>query len=513
MKIKTYLQILVPYLMIFFIELAAILLLNDGKFTYTLDDSYIHLSLAENIYQGNYGINSNEFSSPSSSIIWPFLLVPFVSLKFYYLTPLVLNFFITSITIIILYNILYNYILSDYKLFTGFGKHFLVLYFILIFNLVGLIFTGMEHSLQVLLIVTIVSGLFKFIESKKIPFYLILSVIISPLIRYENLAISLSIIIFLFLLQERKLSINLFGLITLPILLFSVYLYFNNREFLPTSIILKSSQFNNIDSIVSPIKNFLKSLKINEGLRLAFILITLLYTIFFQDKRSEYKKLAAITIIAISFHMFFGQYGWFQRYEVYIWIFAVLITLYLNKDFFNSLFKKSIHSFLFLIIASVLFTHHYYYALIATPYAANNIYEQHYFMNKFVTEYYKDNVGVHDIGYVSFNNPYYILDVNGLSNRKVINFRKNNIDPKIWLNKLSDLYNVRLFIIYDKILDVPEDWIKIGKLKLSRPNIIAFDSEVTFYAVNRIETERISKIIAKFTEILPSKVKFIFNTK
>jgi len=50
--------------------LIAILVLNKGTFTYTLDDPYIHLAVAEQIASGHYGINSTEFSAPCSSAIW-----------------------------------------------------------------------------------------------------------------------------------------------------------------------------------------------------------------------------------------------------------------------------------------------------------------------------------------------------------------------------------------------------------------------------------------------------------
>jgi hypothetical protein len=61
-------------------ELAAIVLLNGGHFTYALDDAYIHLALARNIAHGHYGVNAGEFAAPASSALWPFLLAPFAAL-------------------------------------------------------------------------------------------------------------------------------------------------------------------------------------------------------------------------------------------------------------------------------------------------------------------------------------------------------------------------------------------------------------------------------------------------
>jgi hypothetical protein len=65
------------YLFLCAVLVAGVLIKTHGHLVYSLDDPYIHLGLAENIAKGHYGINLTEYSSPSSSILWPFLLVPF----------------------------------------------------------------------------------------------------------------------------------------------------------------------------------------------------------------------------------------------------------------------------------------------------------------------------------------------------------------------------------------------------------------------------------------------------
>lgn len=81
--------------------LAAILFLNDGQFTYTGDDPYIHLALAENIARGHYGVNLAEYSAPSSSVLWPVLLAPFAPLRVDDLVPLCINLLCTTITVLL----------------------------------------------------------------------------------------------------------------------------------------------------------------------------------------------------------------------------------------------------------------------------------------------------------------------------------------------------------------------------------------------------------------------------
>src|SRR5687768_7918900 len=46
---------------------AGIFWMCGGDFSYTLDDPYIHLALAENIAIGHYGIDPSESSAPASS--------------------------------------------------------------------------------------------------------------------------------------------------------------------------------------------------------------------------------------------------------------------------------------------------------------------------------------------------------------------------------------------------------------------------------------------------------------
>src|SRR3989442_3378698 len=87
----------------FLVELASILRLNEGRFTYTLDDPYIHLALAERIREGHYGINPGEPSAPSSSILWPFLLAPVAGSGLAEYLPLLIGIAAAGATVVIFY--------------------------------------------------------------------------------------------------------------------------------------------------------------------------------------------------------------------------------------------------------------------------------------------------------------------------------------------------------------------------------------------------------------------------
>ncbi len=172
----------------------SILALNSGHLVFVLDDAYIHLALAENIMQGHYGINLNEYSAPSSSILWPFLLAPFAKLVFANYFILLANTFFAVITLLLFWLMLS----PDSKDLVSEGnaenKTLLNIILILLIpacNLIGLIFTGMEHSLQVMLTVAIICGLCRESTSGRLTWWTLFAIILAPLIRYECLAISL----------------------------------------------------------------------------------------------------------------------------------------------------------------------------------------------------------------------------------------------------------------------------------------------------------------------------------
>jgi hypothetical protein len=170
-------------------EYIRILAACGGKFIYSLDDPYIHLALAEQIASGGYGINPGEAASPSSSALWPFLLTPFARLSWFELVPLLINLLVACATLYV-YTQIAALALVDLppRLASAFASWSATL-LILASNLVGLAFTGMEHTLQVFLCAAIVWGLGITFRIGKPPRWLVYALAVAPWVRYECLAI------------------------------------------------------------------------------------------------------------------------------------------------------------------------------------------------------------------------------------------------------------------------------------------------------------------------------------
>ena len=323
-------------------QIISIIIINDGQFIYTLDDPYIHLALAENIFSGHYGINISETSSPSSSIIWPFILAP---VSFFDLSPLLINITLSFFSILTFYKVLtvtctiHNLNLSN-KLSIVLG-----ICFILFTNLIGLCLTGMEHNLQLLFSCLCFLGLIMHVQDGQTRQWFLAVILLSPMIRYENLSISAACLLYLLLNKEFSKSIFTGLLLTIVLIAFSTFLISQDLNYLPSSILVKSEAAENTN-INSLFANLYTNIKNKQGIWMTLGAIFFIIYSLNNKKPTKNRKVALTSACAILLHLFAGKFGWFNRYEMYIWAysFLTLLFLYLPKNAslsFNH--KKTFH--------------------------------------------------------------------------------------------------------------------------------------------------------------------------
>lgn len=497
------------------IEFVSIMMLNSGLLVYTLDDPYIHLALAENIKQGHYGINISEFSAPSSSPLWPFILAPFSSYPYS-------AFYINAVSAIASVIVLVKILNLSIHIAEGRARNIFVsvitILFILATNVIGLVFTGMEHSLQLLTVLLIAYGLF--IESKedKIEWWLLATIIVAPLIRYECMAISLAAIFYL--VMHRRFKPTGITLLFLAVFLggFSIFLTSLGLDAFPSSVTAKSSVVQSGGALGGFVSNLMGSLNNRQGMILFVGVLVLLFYVFWGKDEIKRKQLAVVTIVAVFLHFIAGRYGWYHRYEIYVLAFEVVVILYLflpliRKDLFESN-KTNFNLFAaisFAGVVAVVVGAPYIHALFSIPQASNNIYEQQYQMHRFAVDFYKKPVAVNDLGYVSYKNSNYVLDLWGLGSQKALRSRLNS-DNANWKQNLIDEANVRLVMIYDDWFnDIPDKWVKIGELHLGKKKITPASSTVSFYSTDNDSYQEILRNVILFSKTLPAGVQFKFE--
>jgi hypothetical protein len=457
--------------------LLLVLRITNGTFTYTLDDPYIHLALARNIWHGHYGINASEFSAPSSSILWPFLLAPFfASGGLFEYAPLALNFIFLWATIGVICRIFGDLPVVPRILVVGSIAVSL--------NLYGLVFNGMEHSLQILLVAV---GMLPLIyrewedsPGKKVPAYVAAALIALPLTRYEGLAISLPMLIFLFVQGHRKTAVLSITIIALAVGGFSYFLHANGSNYLPSSVLAKTD-LSGLPGVLNNVKENLKAY--------GFILLPVFWIlgVYWQTSRSRCFVVLAVTV----FHFIFGHYGWFGRYEVYYVLFIVVLSGRLAVDSGLKLLPA--------IICLPFVFHSLTSTTLFTPQAAENIYSQQAQMARIAAKLGAP-VAVNDLGLVALRSGNYTLDLWGLGSIEALRNRLRGGDSE-WIAALMARKHTQYAFVYDWWFPhKPASWIKVGELKMLQKKITPAGDLVILYAVDPTSAAKLRSTLASFAQ-------------
>jgi hypothetical protein len=459
--------------------LMAALMIAKGNFAYTLDDPYIHLVLARNILSGQYGINSIEYSAPSSSVIWPLILAPFsIFPKHFEHVPLIINSACVVLSGFLFLRLFYRLPFALSILCT--------LSVMLCLNFYGLVITGMEHSLQVLLVLIIA---FAFMDSETLSSsekskpnkgLLYASLILLPLVRYEGLAISVPVLIYCFIKGDKKLAVFSFAALVATLAAFSLFLYSKGLGFLPSSVLAKTSH----TSSSATIENLLLNIRAYGFLLVPVVLVCI--------NEFRHKRAYCCVLIAVSgLHFLFGKYGWYGRYEVYFLVFILVISLKYLLD--NDAKKWPIVFVLPLVFNSLVVPS------FTSARASSNVYHQQAQMAK-ITKLLDDNVAVNDLGLVAYNSRHYVLDLWGLGSIEALTQRKSNTGNAQWIHDLMVKKQVSYAIIYDSWFPLkPDNWIKVAELVLLEKRITPASDIVSFYATSVQSAEKMKVVLHEFS--------------
>lgn len=227
------------WLVLFAAMLIFSVMLCDGRLIFTLDDPYIHLAVADHIRSGGYGVNASEVSSPSSSIIWPYLLAVTETLHLGAFGPLLINAAAAAATVVAFLRILESAELL------GPGREKPLLFFVALLAIfsssaIALPMTGMEHSLHVWATVATFGGLTEAARGRSPTAMHFAALVLLPLIRFEGIAFAIAAMMGFALLGRRR-----FAAAAAAVTLCAFAAYFARMAslglpLLPSSVLLKS---------------------------------------------------------------------------------------------------------------------------------------------------------------------------------------------------------------------------------------------------------------------------------
>jgi len=499
----------------------SVLKLNRGTFIYTMDDPYIALTLSDQIRHGNYGIDAGLHCAPASSILFPFLLAPASGTPLHPYLPLILNCLALFATMAIMWRLFKHLRLAE-DTFGIVAQAIALLLLAICLNLIGVVFSGLEHSLHIAATAACIYGLALFLDEDKMPVWLPAVIVINPLLRYEGLALSLGAILVLAVRGRWRTAAATFALMVLFIGGFSVFLVWLGLPPLPSSILSKSDVAANgiggagIGLFQSIGLNVLRMALIPAGAMMLAIGVAVAVRFLLELPARPWRwtaqgLMALLLVCLIGAHAAAGRFGWLDRYEDYALLGTALIGICLmRKTIRNVLSNKKRRLLLFCgaAVALSVFCWPYFKSTWLVPFYSNNIYEQQFQMHRFVNDFYRAPVAVNDLGLVSYHNPNFVLDLGGLASEEARLLRSGDADADDYRAFVAR-NGVHLVIIYDEWFEdeIPASWVKVASMDLSRERVSSDQKEVQFYATDAPTVSKVRPELQSFSKSLPQGVR------
>lgn len=476
------------YLLGVMAEVAALLVVNQGVFAYTLDDPYVHLELARHLAVGEHGINAGEFSAPASSVIWPWLLVPGWWLGGALWWPLGLNL-AAGLLAIGAFGAAARRVLPDRP---G-AASVLASVLVLVGNLVPLTLTGMEHTLQVALVAWLAVGLLDLDAGRGLARWLVPLALLLPLVRFENTGVVLLAAGWWVVRGHRLAGAGtaVGALATLGA--YSAWLHARSGFWLPFSVLSKNAMFDR-----ALLEIYLPAVAVP----LALATGALAWAWRAPPAR---RVLPALALAAMVGHTLVAQVGLFHRYLGYVTVLVVVVAAWVFREPLRERLGAGAAARPVHLIAAILLVVNGK-LLVDLPWASAHIWRQQGQLHRIATEVVRGPVAVNDIGWVSLQNDGYVLDLVGLASVDALRARLDGTGVT-WMDKLARDRDVQAVMIFDHWFPrLPSAWRRVGTLVVDTSAYAEDDRRVGLFALDRAGAERLRAGLQAFEPTLPTGV-------
>lgn len=493
------------------VTLGQILAFNGGVLTYNMDDPYIGYALAEEIARGNYGINPGELSSPASTLLWPFLLAPVIGFGWGVWVPLLLNVVSVSLAVYLVYVTLARSLRpvgpTVWRPLATTGAVVAVL----LLNLVFVTFAGMEHGPQVVLGVLVAVGLVEWMRSgtEHPPSgWLVAALCIGPLIRFEALALTAPALVLLWLRGRRGQAAAIAVATALPIVAFVGFLAASGIGPLPSSIAVRSPELTGGGVLDGIVANAWRAQLSRPGLLMLFLLVPVLGIPFDRERSWEERSMATWLLAAVALHFAFGQFGYWGRYEAYLWGVVLVVGGYLARGSIAAWATRVGVAPALTVIAAgtVLLTWPYVRDALKAPLASNDVFIEQRQLNRLATDFLRGPLAVNDVGYVAFRNDHYVLDLFGLTSHDIRERRATaGVDPS-WMDEVAREHDVDLVAVYVGarwFSRFPTHWVPLGRLQIERFKALVPERQVTLFATRAEAAPELRRTLSAWGASMP----------
>ncbi len=492
---------------------AAAIYQTGGYFEYPLDDTYIHLAMAETIWSGGYGVNLSEPSAASSSALFPFLLVPVFSLEFQRYMPLIWNVVGLGLS---------AWLWAELLLEAGYGAGKLRRYGVILAALgpaavlmPSNAMIGMEHTLHAAASLAILLGLMRLLKGSPSWGLLFAGILFAPLFRFEGLALSLLAVLVIFSCKEKRRGVVALFLALGPILLFCGFLVSLGLDPLPSSVQAKiaSAVRYEMPIYLRIIRTFMANLSEPGGIILMLYLVVLMGMWLFSEslRRSPLAKLWAVLAGATGAHLLLGHIGWLNRYEHYILavVTAGILVLLPVVMRGSDLQRIGMRAVIAVLIPLAVYAKSNVTILVESP---KSIYLQQRQMSEFAKNYMKTPVAVNDLGWVAWGNSNYVLDLFGLGSTEALKYRTTKSEPG-WGGLMAVRHDVRFAMIYQEWMKeaIGKNWIRVGTFITDEDWGFVSGTQVAFFATSPDYVPQLVEALHQWVPTLPAGTHFEYD--
>jgi hypothetical protein len=505
---------------------------TGGRFIYGLDDAYIHLAIAKHIVQnGVWGVTPYEFSSSSSSILWPILLSGlFRVLGVVEILPLLINVAVTALFIGVLFR---EWIFSGRTPAGAFG---LLLLWLLVLPFGPIFFNGMETMLQALAVVAFAASSVRYLASAETKGWLPLCLLaaLAASVRYEGCYAAAAACLLLVLRRRWKVAFAVGVGAAVPVAAFGLYSAGQGWGFLPNSLLIKYSGVPLSDplSIWNMLARPFLAVSDIDVHRLPVWQILALVVSVLMMLQARGGKIggpwdgrilpAAFFILVAVMHSLLITAEMFFRYGAYlnalgIWAIGCIGMPAVDWEALRrktaALAAAAAAAALTVIPVAALAVQ----AVWKTPAASRNIWQQQYQMGTFLKEYYpQGRVAANDIGAIDFLADLHLTDLIGLADRDVLATRLRGD----WVRNMAGALDAavssdgaRIAIIYDTWFNydpergaaLPGGWVRVADWTMP-DNVVCGGATVTWYAIAPGEAPGLRFALEQFADRLPEAV-------
>lgn len=527
--------------------------MTQGHFIFALDDPYISMGIAKNLLQaGTWGTSPVDFSSASSSILWPIALaLGFVVSRLSPYTPYLLN----AIALVWAALLVRRIVARQLPRLRSQNFWSLLLFWVpaMAAPITSLLLTGLEHIWHWVAVFSAVDAAAVAIAEPEDARRERLALWWAPaltLVRYETMALVGMVTLILFLARRFRFGLRYLLSGAAPVVLFGLWSLMQGAMFFPNSLVIKASPHGRglwAKLIGAAQKSFHALTHHPTTTVLLFAAALGLWVLIGKklwrvDTKRKVAALHLLLFIGMTVaHSAFASFGWLYRYEAYLlaWgsfsvCLALLILLQTRLDHQPRSIATSPFDATWAVITKIMDQHGWnWYRSLALAgcvlygghiirirsqhasaravLATRNIYEQQYQFARFLKEHYAgQSVALNDIGAASFFPDIRVVDLYGLGSTEVALQKSKHTFSKSSIEKLVQDRQVPIAVVYDRWFQggkgLPSTWVRVGRWHI-RNNIICGDDEVSFYGTSPEHARVLAEKLRRFAPKLPGRVR------